>query len=98
MPTPVLTIDAFRNWAHVQFHRYKGCIAFVESMDGFGDVGIGTCFHVGDGIFLTARHVLENRTNIKIDFDDNYAFKASQNVATRTMEHPGQVMAEQKIT
>ena len=67
-------------------------------MDGFGDVGIGTCFHVGDGIFLTARHVLENRTNIKIDFDDNYAFKASQNVATRTMEHPGQVMAEQKIT
>lgn len=42
--------------------RYRWCVIGVESVDENGDVGIGTAFHIGDGYFVTARHVLEGRT------------------------------------
>lgn len=64
-------LDNFRYWARHQFAAYRACIAFVESCDENGDIGVGTCFHVGEGVFLTARHVMENRQNFKIGFDDD---------------------------
>jgi hypothetical protein len=60
-------------WARAQFNRYRGCVAFIETNDAQGRIGIGTCFHVGDGVFVTARHVIEGRTITKIGFDDGYA-------------------------
>jgi hypothetical protein len=41
--------------------QYGCCMAAVVSEAG-GDEGIGGAFHVGDGVFITARHVVENRT------------------------------------
>jgi Trypsin-like peptidase domain len=43
--------------------QYGCCMAAIVS-DLDGDEGIGSAFHVGDGVFVTARHVVENR-NIK---------------------------------
>lgn len=60
------------SWARTQFHNYRGCIAFIETTNSQGDVGIGTCFHVGDGVFVTARHVIEGRNMTEIGFDDGY--------------------------
>jgi hypothetical protein len=39
--------------------RYGCCMAYI-SVERDGDEGIGSAFHVGDGIFVTARHVVEN--------------------------------------
>ncbi|WP_432954177.1 S1 family peptidase [Micromonospora haikouensis] len=43
------------------YQSFAPCVLAVETEDTSGDVGIGTAFHVGDGVLLTARHVVENR-------------------------------------
>jgi len=43
----------------------EACIA-IEVRLFSGDLSIGTGFHVGEGVFLTARHVLEGNTIIKL--------------------------------
>jgi S1-C subfamily serine protease len=40
--------------------RYGGCMAYVAS-ERDGIEGIGSAFHIGEGIFVTARHVVEGR-------------------------------------
>ncbi|EMP0915579.1 S1 family peptidase [Pseudomonas aeruginosa] len=37
-----------------------GAVAYVAVLDEKGDENIGTAFHIGDGIFVTAKHVVEN--------------------------------------
>lgn len=64
------SIGAYRYWARSQFAKFRGCVGFVETINAHGDIGIGTCFHVGDGVFVTARHVVEGRTIKAIGFDD----------------------------
>lgn len=66
------SLNAFRHWGRHQAEKFKAAVAFLESEDHLGDKGIGTCFHVGDGIFVTARHVIEGRSNISIGFDTAY--------------------------
>jgi hypothetical protein len=63
-------LDVFRYWARIQFNKYKNSIAYIASEDDEGSHNIGTCFHVGEGVFVTARHVIESRRNIEIGFDD----------------------------
>lgn len=58
-------------WARRQFRLFAGCVAFVETADETGDIGIGTCFHVGEGTFVTARHVVEDRSIRRVGFDDS---------------------------
>lgn len=42
--------------------RAAGAIAFIAIVDANGDEGIGSAFHIGDGIFVTARHVIDEVT------------------------------------
>lgn len=42
--------------------RAAGAVAFVAIIDANGDEGIGSAFHIGDGIFVTARHVIDGGT------------------------------------
>lgn len=60
----------YKHWANTQFCQFRSCVAYVETCDKNGIVGIGTCFHVGEGVFVTARHVIESKTITKIGFDD----------------------------
>lgn len=64
-------LDNFRNWSQLQFHEYHSCIAYIETEDQLGNIQIGNCFHIGDGIFLTARNVIENKSIKNIGFDSN---------------------------
>jgi hypothetical protein len=50
--------NAFRE----TYVRAAGAVAFVAIIDKKGDEGIGTAFHIGDGIFVTARHVVDGVT------------------------------------
>lgn len=46
------------------FDKYRGSIAYISVQEGSGNdeiFGIGTSFHVGNGIFITAKHVVENK-------------------------------------
>lgn len=66
-----MTASVFRNWARTQFDKYRGAVAFVATRDANGDHHCGTAFHVGEGVFVTARHVVENLELIEIGFDDD---------------------------
>ena len=39
--------------------RAAGAVAFIGIIDRKNDEGIGSAFHIGDGIFITARHVVD---------------------------------------
>jgi hypothetical protein len=42
------------------FQRYAPCMAYIAVTDANGMESIGSAFHVGEGVFVTARHVVEN--------------------------------------
>ena len=48
------------------FDQFAPGVAFVDVEDRNGDRQIGTCFHIGDYVFITARHVVEDRKILKI--------------------------------
>jgi hypothetical protein len=41
----------------------------VISVNAEGDQGIGAAFHVGDGVFVTARHVVEGMASCHVELD-----------------------------
>ena len=47
--------------AREMFTKYAAALAYVEVESPDGDLGIGSAFHVGEGVFVTARHVVEGR-------------------------------------
>lgn len=65
-----MTASNLRKWARSQFEKYRGAVAFVCTEDSNGDQHCGTAFHVGEGIFVTARHVVEDGKLVEIRFDD----------------------------
>jgi hypothetical protein len=41
------------------YDSYASAIAYICVVDSRGDQQVGTCFHIGEGVFITARHVVE---------------------------------------
>jgi hypothetical protein len=56
--------------------RYGCCMAYV-AIERDGKAGIGSAFHVGEGIFVTARHVLENATITEMKVTNEQLFYRS---------------------
>jgi len=48
------------------YFKYRVCITAIESEDCKGEKHIGTGFHVGDGLIVTARHVIDGMKNIRV--------------------------------
>lgn len=48
------------------FRRYAGAVACLEVCDSKGGVRNGSAFHVGDGVFVTARHVVANMSIVGV--------------------------------
>jgi hypothetical protein len=69
----VVNFGSYLTWARAQFDVYMCCVAFLATTKDGGDDAIGTAFHVGDGVFVTARHVVENRTISALNFNDTDA-------------------------
>lgn len=44
------------------YAQYAGAVSYITVEDKNGDEGIGSAFHIGSGIFVTAKHVIENNT------------------------------------
>ena len=47
------------------FEAYASAVAYCAVRSADGTESIGTAFHVGEGVFLTARHVVESKTILK---------------------------------
>ncbi len=48
------------------YERYASAVAYVAVRRPDGDQAIGTAFHVGEGVFLTARHVVDENEILEI--------------------------------
>jgi hypothetical protein len=48
------------------FSEFAPAVAYVEVEHPSGDYGIGSAFHVGEGVFATARHVVEGKAIRKV--------------------------------
>ena len=64
--------------AHRLFLRFRPAVAYVTTEDAASNIAIGSAFHVGDGVFLTARHVVENLTITEIGLSHALLGKADQ--------------------
>ncbi|MDH1057135.1 S1 family peptidase [Aquipseudomonas alcaligenes] len=90
MATSEPNLENYRYWAITQFNKYKGCVAYIETESESGDIGIGSCFHVGEGVFVTAKHVIEHRKILNIGFDDDsMTMGLLQNPEYWNKENPG---------
>lgn len=56
--------------------RYGCCMACI-CVERNGDESIGSAFHVGDGIFVTARHVVENAKIVEMRVSSAHLFHQS---------------------
>jgi hypothetical protein len=48
------------------YYKYRAAVAYVAVETPKGDQRIGTAFHVGDGIWVTAKHVVEGNKVLEI--------------------------------
>jgi S1-C subfamily serine protease len=48
------------------FNQYASAVAFVSVETPSGDQSIGSAFHIGEGVFVTARHVVENNKILSV--------------------------------
>ncbi|GAA4277563.1 S1 family peptidase [Aquimarina mytili] len=52
--------------AREYYNSFGPAVAYVEIENKKGDIEIGTAYHVGEGVFVTARHVVDVRKIKKI--------------------------------
>lgn len=87
------------------FDEFAGALAYVAVEHPDGTQGIGSAFHVGEGIFVTARHVVENvrirevstTETTYVDVDPNTAGHGSTVIVTGSQERPVHVVRPQRL-
>lgn len=57
--------------AHDLYTKYCAAMAYIEVELPNGNRGIGSAFHVGEGVFVTAMHVLEGNSILEIASTDH---------------------------
>lgn len=58
--------------------KYSSSLAYIEIETDDGTRGIGSCFHVGEGVFVTARHVVEGNVIKKVEITEPVAINAKE--------------------
>ncbi|MFD3884018.1 S1 family peptidase [Streptomyces microflavus] len=53
------------------FESYAAAMAYVEVENQGGDLNIGSAFHVGEGVFVTARHVVEGNKIVEVGMTES---------------------------
>jgi hypothetical protein len=48
------------------FERYSAAVVCMEVQGEDGTPGVGSAFHVGEGVFVTARHVVEDQRIVSV--------------------------------
>jgi len=51
------------------YQHYGASLVALITTDQAGDEHVGSAFHVGDGVFVTARHVVEGQVSCRIELD-----------------------------
>lgn len=57
--------------------RYGGCVGYIVVRKKNGDESIGSAFHVGEGVLVTARHVLEGNDILEVQLPNTRLYYRS---------------------
>lgn len=60
---------------------YGASLIPVISVNADGDQGVGSAFHVGDGAFVTARHVVEGMVSCHVEIDSYRLMRLAEGAA-----------------
>jgi hypothetical protein len=60
---------AKRYTAKEPYALYRASLVAVVSVNAQSDESVGAAFHVGDGFFVTARHVVEKMVSCRVEID-----------------------------
>lgn len=72
---------ARRYTAKELYALYGASLIPVISVNANGDQGVGSAFHVGDGAFVTARHVVEGMASCHIELDGYRLMRLAEGAA-----------------
>lgn len=63
------------------YAQFGASLVAVISVNAQGDQGIGAAFHVGDGAFVTARHVVEGMASCHVELDSYRLMRLAEGAA-----------------
>src|SRR2546423_12237238 len=72
--------------------KYKPCIVRIVVINHAGDLHTGTGFHIGDGLIVTARHVVQEMVR-KPDIVGQIEVWSDRTIESVTREIDGQALA-----
>lgn len=82
MATTAKTWTEHTRWAQSAVEINQAAVVYIETEDKRGHIGIGTGFHVGEGVFLTAAHVVRDRKITNVGRDDGATIAAEDDTRT----------------
>jgi hypothetical protein len=74
------------NTASKLFLKYSNAMAYVDVELPNGDRSIGSAFHIGEGVFVTARHVLEGNKVAEIKITEPVAISTQEMIPDLPLE------------
>jgi hypothetical protein len=69
-------MDPFR--AVKLYHKYASALAYIDVENTDGTRSIGSSFHIGEGVFITARHVVEGKRIVEIKIPEPVPVSAEE--------------------
>lgn len=73
--------------AQTLFRKYAPAMAYITVRLPSGDQSIGSAFHLGDGVFVTARHVVENNEILQVRPSEPLALPTADVLPERAAEY-----------
>lgn len=70
--------------ARALFEQFAAAVAYVAVRSPEGREGIGTATHVGDGVFVTARHVVEHNEILDVSSTEKKYVRLPDDAGART--------------
>lgn len=76
--SPFLESTMDSRQARILYHKNATAMAYVDVELRSGDRSIGSAFHIGDGVYVTARHVVENNKIVEVKATDPVSITAGE--------------------
>jgi hypothetical protein len=78
------------------FATHADAVAYIDVGLPNGDRSIGSAFHVGEGVFVTARHVVENNDILEVKITEPLSVSADEHLKHRFGRDPTEAEIEQE--
>ncbi len=83
-----------RQKAQELYSKTCNALAYIEIKRPNGDLGIGSCFHIGEGVFITARHVIERNKILKIKITEPVGVQTKEFLTEVLQKEPDDTLVE----